>query len=182
VDENADDLPEDPVATRSRLPWLIVAAALMLVAGAAAAIFLLRGDDEVTVARPWVPPSSPLDTNDYDATEIKEHCLDPGGKQTVIAYFEGTDPDPVMRQAAEALRGDDRIVSVQTETRQEAYEQFKQRFADRPELVKLVRPESLPASVTLLPADGVYPGDLADAITDELSAIESVSAGCEFPE
>lgn len=164
--------------------WLIVAAVLVIGAGAGTVFLVTRGDDEVAAVRPWVPPEieSPLSSNDYGEAEIKKHCLDPGGKQTVIVYFDGDDPDPVMRAAAQALEGDDRIASVRMETRQEAYERFKVLFADHPELVRLARPQSLPASVTLLPADGVYPGDLADAVTDELPEIDSLDAGCELPE
>lgn len=164
--------------------WLIVAAVVVFVAGAGTMFLVMRGDDDAAAARPWVPPAaeSPLNPNEYGEAEIQEHCLDPGGKQTVIVYFDGTDPDPVMRQAAQALDGDDRIAWVQTETRQEAYERFKELFAEQPEMVALARPEALPASVTLLPADDVHPGDLADAIADEISEIDSVSAGCEFPE
>lgn len=36
----------------------------------------------------------------------------------------------------------------------------------------------MPASLTLLPVDGLYPGDLAD----ELPEIDSVGADCELPE
>jgi len=172
---------------RRRLFWLIVVGALVLGAGVGAVttIFLLRGDDEDTASRPWVPPAGeyPIgSSNEYlSESGIQKYCLDRGGRQTVVAYFSGDDPDPAMRQAAEALDEDDRIAWVKTETRQEAYERFKEIFADRPEILKLARPEALPASVTLLPADGVYPGDLADAIADEFSAIESFNAGCELP-
>lgn len=198
-DEHTDDLAEDtaerapqvPAGSRRRLLWLIVAAVLVFGAGAGTAIFLLR-DDEDTSARPWVPPKveSTHDVdNQYDAdddeynseTGIQKRCLDNGGKQTVIAYFDGNDPNPAMRRAAEALREDDQIAWVRTETRQEAYRRFQEIFADEPELAKLARPEAMPASVTLLPADGVYPGDVADAITDEFAEIESLAAGCEFP-
>ena len=71
---------------------------------------------------------------------------------------------------------------MEAETQQEAYERFKQTFAQQPELVELARPEAMPASLTLLPAEGLYPGDLADALTDELPEIDSVGANCELPE
>jgi hypothetical protein len=191
MDESADDISERPpvVATGSRRRrfWLIVVGALVFGAGAGAVttFFLLRGDED-TASRPWVPPAaeSPIGgSNEYlSETAIQKYCLDRGGRQTVVAYFSGDNPDRAMRQVAEALGEDDRIAWVKTETRQEAYQRFKEIFVDQPELVELARPEALPASVTLLPAEGVYPGDLANAITDEFSAIESLSAGCEFPE
>ena len=173
--------------SRRRTVWLIVAAVLVLAAGATT-VFLMTREDDTPAARPWVPPERepPYGVDhgipEYGPAEIQKFCLDPGGKQTVIVYFAGPDPDSVMRQAAEELDGDERIASVETETQQEAYERFKQVFAEQPELVELARPEALPASVTLLPADGLYPGDLVDALTDELPEIDSVGAGCELPE
>lgn len=165
--------------------WLIGVCALVLGAGVATAVFLLLGDDEDTAARPWVPPAagSPVGDDKYlDEPSIQEYCLDRGGKQTVIAFFDGDDPDSAMTQAATALRTDNRVASVTTETRQQAYQRFKEIFKDQPELVELARPEALPASVTLLPADDVFAGDLADAVTGEYPAIDSVTAGCRLPE
>jgi hypothetical protein len=195
MDEHTGDLPGSPPAgapkvtagPRRRLVWLIVAAALVLGAGiGAGATYVLLRDDEDPANKPWVPPaadSPSLGGNEYSGADaIQRYCLDLGGRQTVIAYFDGDDPDLAMRQAVEALDEDDRIDRVTTETRQEAYERFTEIFADQPELLEMARPEALPASVTLLPADDVYPGDLADAITDEFSTIDSVSAGCELPE
>lgn len=165
--------------------WLIAVCALVLGAGAATAAFLLLGGDEDIPAKPWVPPAaeSPVGGgNEYlDEGAIQKYCLDRGGKQTVIAYFDGRDPDAAMNKAADALRDDERVASVKTETQQQAYVRFKEIFKEQPELVKLARPEALPASVTLLPADDVYVGDLADAVTAEFSEVDSFSAGCELP-
>lgn len=152
--------------------------------GVGATIFFTRGGEDAAV-KPWVPPAadSPLKGSSayLDEGGIQKYCLDRGGKQTVIAYFDGGDPDSVMRRAAKTLAGDEQVTWVQTETRQQAYQRFRRIFAQQPDLLELVRPEALPASVTLLPADGVYPGDLAKAITGELPEIDSVSAGCELP-
>jgi hypothetical protein len=183
--ENTENVPTNP--PRRRLRWLIVAAVLVLGAGATT-VFLVTREDDAPVARPWVPPKveSPYGVDDgipeLSPEAIQRSCLDPGGKQTIIAYFDNPDPDAVMRQAAEKLDGDERIASVETETQQEAYERFKQIFAQQPELVELARLEAMPASLTLLPADGLYPGDLADALTDELPEIDSVGADCELPD
>lgn len=183
MDENVD--PKG--GSRRRTVWLIVAAVLVLGCGATT-VFLATREDDAPAARPWVPPKveSPYDLTagipELTPEAIQRSCLDPGGKQTVIASFTGPDPDAVMRQAAKKLDGDERIASVEAETQQEAYERFKQIFAQQPELVELARPEAMPASLTLLPADGLYPGDLADALTDELPEIDSVGADCELPE
>lgn len=165
--------------------WLIAVCALVLGAGAATAVFLLLNAGDEPAAKPWVPPAaeSPVGgRNEYlDEPAIQKYCLDRGGKQTVIVYFDGDNPDSAMKQAADALRDDDRVASVKTETQQQAYVRFKEIFKEQPELVELARPEALPASVTLLPADDVYAGDLADAVTAEFSDVDSFNAGCELP-
>lgn len=195
MDEHAGGLPDESPAqepkaatgSRRRLVWLIVAAALVIGAGIGTGVtlFLLR-DDEDAASKPWIPPagdSPAIGGSEYTGEDaIQKYCLDRGGRQTVIAFFDGDDPDSAMRQAAEALDEDDRIDWVRTETQQEAYERFKEIFAEQPDLVEMARPEALPASVTLLPAEGVYPGDLADAITGKFSTIDSVTAGCELPQ
>jgi hypothetical protein len=164
-----------------------VAAVLVLGAGATT-VFLVTREDDAPAARPWVPPkvesSYGVDNGLPELTPetVQLSCLDPGGKQTVVTYFDGPDPDAVMRQAAEELDGDERIAAVETQTQQQAYEHFKQIFARQPELVELARPEGMSASLTLLPADGLYPGDLADALTEELPEIDSFGADCELPE
>ena len=181
MDENAD--PRG--GSRRRTIWLIVAAVLVLGCGATT-VYLVTREDDAPAARPWVPPrvDSPATDGIPELTPeaIQRGCLDPGGKQTVVAYFDRPDPDAAMLQAAEELDGDERIASVETETQQETYEQFKKNFAQQPELVKLARQEAMPASLTLLPADGLHPGDLADALLDELPEIDSVGADCELPE
>jgi FtsX extracellular domain len=83
------------------------------------------------------------------SAEQYEKCV-----RTVVIYFTGPDPDPVMRAAAAELRDDERFESVREETRQQAYTRFKEIFADQPELVELARPDALPASVTLLVRKG----------------------------
>lgn len=50
--------------------------------------------------------------------------------------------------------GDPRFESVREETRQEAYERFKETFKSQPDLVKLARPEALPASVRVMVREG----------------------------
>lgn len=192
MDEHRDDSAEvspvqasrGAIGAERRMRWLISVCALVLGAGAATAVFLLLGDDEKPAAKPWVPPAaeSPVGGNEYlDEPSIQKYCLDRGGKQTVIVYFDGDDPDAAMNQAADTLRDDDRVASVKTETRQQAYQRFTEVFADQPELVELARPEALPASVTLLPAADVHPGDLADAVTAEFPELDSLGAGCELP-
>lgn len=68
--------------------------------------------------------------------------------------------DQEMQHAAESLRSDPVIGQLSTETQQRAYERFIEIFKDRPELVKLARPEALPASVRARPRSGTDARDL----------------------
>jgi len=85
----------------------------------------------------------------------------------VRIYFEGGDPDPTMRAAADQLRDDERFESVREETRQEAYERYKDLFADQPELLDKARPEALPASVILMVRKGTTGKQVEGALQAE---------------
>jgi FtsX extracellular domain len=92
----------------------------------------------------------------FTSTPVTPDCVD-----TVIVYFPS---DEEMTAAAETLRKDREVGLVRTETQAEAYERFKEIFADDPELLELARPESLPASTDIRPVVGV---DL-DSFVDRL--------------
>lgn len=129
-----------------RLPIVLIAVAAVLVIAAAVTIIILtndQDDDGLPVAGPGT-------------------CADNRGRPQVLAYFDGPDADANMEAAAGSLRADKQVAAVGTETRQRAFERFKEIFKDQPELLKLARPEALPASVYVLPIRGIRPEDLAN--------------------
>lgn len=144
-------------AGRRRPPWWLVAVLLVVALGAGLGAGALIWAGQVEKMYP--PGYQALTPEQYDK------CV-----RTVVLYFDDSDPDPDMRAAAARLRGDERFESVREETRQQAYAKFKETFADQPELVKLARPEALPAAVHLM----VRAGTMAQQFEGELRV--------EFPE
>jgi cell division protein FtsX len=63
--------------------------------------------------------------------------------------------DQRMRAIASAVAGDSQVKAVYTVTREQAVRIFRDEFADEPDLGALARPEALPASVVVIPVDGV---------------------------
>jgi cell division protein FtsX len=103
-------------------------------------------------------------------TTTSADCAD-----TVIVYFR---TDEEMTAAAAELREDPRVASVRTETKAEAYERFKEIFADQPELVEMARPETMPASVKAGPARDVDSERLADQLLAELRGDDAQVVPC----
>lgn len=73
-----------------------------------------------------------------------------------------TEQDAGMQALAAVQRRDRRVAQLTMVTKQQNYERFKQLYADDPELVKLVRPESLPAVVQVLLVAGTDPSRFID--------------------
>lgn len=110
--------------------------------------------------------------------EQYDKCL-----RDVTVFFNGDDPDPAMRAAAAELRHDERFESVREETRQEAYEHFKEVFKDQPELVELARPESLPAAVHLVVRKGMTGKEVKDSLRRQFDYVEvTAQEWCPPPE
>lgn len=86
-------------------------------------------------------------------------------KQPARIWF---DTDEEMRAAAKSLRADPRITSVTTETQAEAVVKAKEMFKDDPEMLDLLKPGALPASVEVTSASGVDMKDLVDDLTGTL--------------
>jgi len=141
------------------LGWA-VAVTVVLLAGAAVVGFALTGSSGPAAAGPGACSSGP-------------------GPRQVTVYF---DSDVEMRAAAEKLRGDERIADLDSETRGEAWQRFKVIFADQSVLVELVRPESLPSAVWVVPADEISPEELTKRLVDELPAADDVvPTPCPMP-
>ncbi|WP_345358216.1 permease-like cell division protein FtsX [Saccharopolyspora cebuensis] len=77
------------------------------------------------------------------------------------------DTDEEMHRRAAAVAADDRVRQVYTETKEQAYVQFKEMFADDPHLVELASPEALPAGLQVLPLAGADVRALADDLRQE---------------
>lgn len=140
--------------------WAVVG--VVVAAVAAVSVFVVANYDGGNSAVGSVLPALPT----------SDRC--PG---RVIVYFH---TDEEMTAAAEKLREDPRVMLVQTETKAEAYKRFKEIFADQPELVELARPEALPASVRVRPADGIDVRRLTDWLREDFasSAEETQALPC----
>jgi cell division protein FtsX len=128
-------------AARRQAPWWLVAVLVVVAVGVGLGAGALIWAGQVEKVYP--PGYHALTPEQYDK------CV-----RSVNVFFDGDDADPVMRAAADKLRDDPRFESVREETRQQAYERFKETFKDQPDLVELARPESLPASVQLMVRKG----------------------------
>jgi hypothetical protein len=151
-----------------RPPWWLVAVLLVVALGAgfgAGALVWAGRVEEV------YPPGCPaMSQEQYD------RCV-----RDVVVYFDGSDPDPVMRAAAARLRDDERFESVREETREQAYARFKEVFADQPGLVDKARPEALPASVRLVVRKGSTGKQVEAALRAEFPDAEVTVQDACFP-
>lgn len=147
--------PERPDARPRRAPWWLVAVLLVVAVGVG-----FGAGAWVWAGKITYPPGYPVLT-----AEQYDKC-----SRQVIIYFDGDDPDPAMRAAVEQLRGDGRFENVRGETRQEVYENFKERFAEQPELVQLARPEGLPATAYLMVRKGTLAKQVEGALRTEFPA------------
>ncbi|MEU3626672.1 permease-like cell division protein FtsX [Amycolatopsis coloradensis] len=89
----------------------------------------------------------------------------------LVMYVE-TDQD--LTATAEKLREDPKARRVLTETKQQAYERFKEMFANRPELLGQTSPDSLPAVVHLVPVAGTDPEAWAADLRQRFPEAEKV--------
>lgn len=90
------------------------------------------------------------------------------------------DTDAEMEAVAARLRNDDRVDAVSTQTKMQAYERFKYVFANQPDLVKLARPEALPASVWA-EVRGPLRAELADQLRSEFPDAQEVKTDACLP-
>ncbi|HEY0454301.1 permease-like cell division protein FtsX [Actinophytocola sp.] len=176
-------------AARSRRPiiWLVTAAAVLVVAGVVTTVLLSGRETVGTPVAAWpedtaAPPQMPVPSAGVSDEMIRKACRDRHGRETLVIFFGVTDSDANMRLAAEVVREDPRVGSVATETQQEAYVRFKETFADRPDLIDVVRPEALPASVTVLPVAGTSVDELHTALqAKDIQGVDQFQLGCDMP-
>ncbi len=142
----------EPPPPRSRKKLLLVVGAVLLVvlAGAVAAVIWAM---RVLALPPQAAPP-PADT-------VPAPLAGHSPCRAVQLYFE---QDADMQAASGTFRDDPRVLRVFTETKAESYEQFKVLYKDNKELLRLVHPETLPATVQLT----VKPGTDLDGLAAEL--------------
>ena len=103
------------------------------------------------------------------------HIRPPVGPEACVEQVLASYPaDDQMTSAADRLEDDDRVAELYLETQSRAYERARRIFRDQTELLDLVRPETVPASVMLLPGEGITPEALADQLRTELPAAMEV--------
>lgn len=151
---------------------LLVVGALLVAAVSATATLLITGDDDgPPVAATTTVTSGPT------TPSVEQVCLEAGLDFVVRVYFESDDANERMRGAAETLREHTQVNRISTETREQAYERFRELFAESdPELVELARPESLPASVEVVPVRGVTTEELARDLETVLTGWQDIEA------
>lgn len=81
-------------------------------------------------------------------------CSDPPIDTGAAQRCESPATDEQIRQIRAALALDEAVAEVRFETQQQAYERFSEMFADQPELVESVTPDTLPASLRITLVDG----------------------------
>lgn len=100
----------------------------------------------------------------------------------VVLDFQTGDVDTAMREAVARLRADPRFESVRARTREEAFTEFKEIFADQPELLAVARPESLPASALVMVRQGNTAQQVEGALRKEFPGSEvTVQKWCPPP-
>jgi cell division transport system permease protein len=96
----------------------------------------------------------------------------------ISANDKGCQKDPCRTLRAD-LEKDPAVESVKYENRDQAYKRFKEIFASQPELVKLARPEALPASFNVK----LYDPDRPEVIIQTFSGrvgVDSIADQSEF--
>ena len=153
---------------RRRRRWVAgggVAAGLVAVMGGAAGLSLLagRGDQPappVTLAAAMMPVSAP---------SCLPEPVETGA--TDVAVFLGQQVSDQQRAAIRnELRKDPRVAAVVFETRREAWEKFRVRWKQSPDLVAAVTVEALPESFRLR----LVAGTDYTAVRDEYGAMDGV--------
>lgn len=92
---------------------------------------------------------------------------DPMGQCPVaIGIFFKT--DDAMRQAATTIEGDPKIAKVTALTKQEGYEKTKRSFADKPEILKDLKPEFTPASLEVMVRDAADKQPMIEELKNRL--------------
>jgi FtsX extracellular domain len=184
---------------RRLLIWVSAIIALLLAFGAGVLTAMLLTDPErvIITGQPPFAGSTPKPNKQTitDADIVIDLFSENGqislcevlpGRLTTSVQFSGDDPNALMNEAERVARTDSTIEVVGTETRQQAFERFQEVFADRPELLRQVRAEALPATLTLAVRDDIPISDVqakaADLPEAETPDEDAPPVTCELSE
>ncbi len=162
--------PPAPGRSRLRAVRALAAVVALVIAGVATTVVIATRGIAGTPVAEWRMSPLPAGVSEQD---MRAACREAGGRAAVRVEFYGDDPDGQMRRAAGPLRRHPLVASMTTETQQQAYVRFTEIFADQPQVLDKVKPEAMPASVRLVPRDGVS----IDVLHTELEARHIDGAG-----
>lgn len=100
-------------------------------------------------------------------------------KVDISVYFRADASPGEVKSLESQLNDTAQVASVQFVSKQRAYEEFKKRFADQPELYKNIPKDSLPASLRLTLTDAKY-SDLVAASVRGAPGVDDVRYGAAF--
>ncbi|MFD2473654.1 permease-like cell division protein FtsX [Amycolatopsis silviterrae] len=86
----------------------------------------------------------------------------------------------VLAAVARVLRGDPRLLRSCTQTRQDGYARFRKMFANQPDLLDLLEPDAVPASVTVVPKNQADTEGFAEQLRVQFPAARKVSDDTDF--
>ncbi|GAA1025312.1 MULTISPECIES: permease-like cell division protein FtsX [Amycolatopsis] len=95
-----------------------------------------------------------------------------------VSVALGTDAE--MAAVARALRGDPRVLRTYIETKQDSYARLRKMFAHQPDLLELLEPDAVPASVTVVPKNQTDTEGLAEQLRVQFPAARDVRDDTHF--
>jgi cell division protein FtsX len=149
---------EAPVPVRNRNRRVLVAAVLVVLIAVGVVVWLVTGTGGGAKATGQPAAVTSL----------------PGHQVCADSVRISVDTDARMTQIVALVRVDPRVRMVYTETKQQAFERFKQEFADQPQLLALGRPDALPATAVVLPVSGIDVHQLAGEFRQKFADAKTV--------
>ncbi|MBK1783627.1 permease-like cell division protein FtsX [Prauserella cavernicola] len=154
-----------------RVVWWLMVALTVVALGAGFGVGALvwaggpdEGDDPGQARKsPYEAGIQVLTPEQYDS------CV-----RQVSLYFEDDDADGTMREVARQLSDDDRFESVRERTQAETFEDFREVYADQPEMLNIVSPEDMGATVLAMAREGTTATQLEEPLGQEFPDAEIV--------
>lgn len=136
---------------RNRGTVVVALAALAVSAGLSGSVLDLPGSSMFAT-------KTPAERADVVIYLCSDRPIDSGAGQRC----EAPATEEQISQLRAALTLDESVAEVRLETQQQAYERFSELFADQPELVESVTPDTLPGSLRITLVDGAPIDDIVN--------------------